>query len=256
MADVGGPRREDYCAHAEWTMGCIACDYIDAWETRIDELAGHQEWSEKVKQAEEFLGLDELSDDQKQRYTHELKRAREYKQACEDNLLALDGEVDSRKVEVEAVCSTEHPRVSWPQAFQDLVEPKVEELYAPLRRAYPNDPQIGMFVREGQSTKEEQPQGSDEARVKEAQGSSSATTNDSSWQAVVDMFRRQSGEFDSEDEKQRKAMIQEKLENLELGLDDKKLGFGSPLDYYDGEPILLTTLKELEKEKEEAQKEQ
>ncbi|KAI6913639.1 hypothetical protein KC318_g539 [Hortaea werneckii] len=253
MADLGDPRREDYCAHAEWTMGCIACDYIDTWEYRIDGLAEHQKWSEAVKQAEEFLGSEGLSDDQKQRYTHQLETAREYKQACEDNLLALDEDVDSRKAEVDAVCS-KHPQESWPQAFQDLVGPKVEELYAPLRRAYPNDPQIGMFVREGQSTEEVQTQGSDEAGVKEAQGSSSATAVDSSWQAVIDSLRQQPG-FESEDVKQRHAMIQKKLEDLVLDLDDKKLGFDSPLDYYDGEPILLTTLKELEKEK-EAQKEQ
>ena len=137
--------------------------------------------------------------------------------------------------------------------------PKVEELRAPLRRAFPDNPEVGMFVREGESTEEAQIQGSDEARVKETQGSSSATTVDSTWQAVIDMLRQQSGEFDSEDKKQRQAMIQKKLEDAVLDLDDKKLGFGfSPLDYYDGEPILLTTLKELEKEKEEeeAQKEQ
>lgn len=134
--------------------------------------------------------------------------------------------------------------------------PKVEELYAPIHRALPDNPQVGMFVREGQSTKEAQTQGSDEARVKEAQGSSSATTDDSSWQAVVDMFRQRSGEFDSEDKKQRKAMMQKKLEELSLDLDDKKLGLGSPLDYYNGEPYLLIKLRELEKEKEKAQKEQ
>ncbi|KAI7270748.1 hypothetical protein KC345_g7374 [Hortaea werneckii] len=219
MADVAGPRFEDYCAHEEWTEGCIACDYIDMWEYRIDELAEYQTWSEAVRQAEESLGLEGLSDDQKQRYTHELKTALEYKQAWEGNLPALDEGLDSRKAEVDAVCS------------------------------------IGVFVREGQSTKEAQTQGSDEAGVKEAQGSSSATTADRFWQHVVDSLQQRPG-FESEDMKQRHGIIQEKLEDLVLDLDDKKLGLGSPLDYYDGEPILLTTLKELEKEEKEAQKEQ
>ncbi|RMZ34617.1 hypothetical protein D0859_01261 [Hortaea werneckii] len=255
MADVASPRREDYCAHEESTVGCIACDYINEWEYRINGLAEHEKWSAAAKQAEKFLGLEGLNNDQKQRYTNELKTAREYKKACENNLPGLDEVVDSRKAEVDAVCSTEHPRESWPQAFQDLVGPKVEKLRAIMRRAFPDNPQVGVFVRESESTKQAQAQRSDEAGVKETQGSSSATTIDSAWQAIVDSHR-QRPDFESEDMKQRYAILQKKLEEAVLDLDDRKLGLGSPLDYYDGEPILLIKLRELEREGKYAQKEQ
>lgn len=110
-----------------------------------------------------------------------------------------------------------------------------------------------MFVREDISSKVIQKEGSDEAGGKEAQGSSPATPVDRSW-VWSDFERDHRIQHESEERKQQKAIIQEKLNNAELNVDDEKLELGSPLDQYDGEPILLTTLKELEKEEKDAQK--
>ncbi|KAI7152029.1 hypothetical protein KC349_g9182 [Hortaea werneckii] len=75
-----------------------------------------------------------------------------------------------------------------------------------------------------------------------------------SWDLPIQTTHNTSRRHESEEKKQQKAIIQEKLNNAELNVDDEKLELGSPLDYYDGEPILLTTLKELEKEEKDAQK--
>ncbi|RMY01246.1 hypothetical protein D0868_08591 [Hortaea werneckii] len=133
MADVTEPCREEYCAHEEWTEGCIACDYIDAFEYRIDPL----------KTVYSYLA--------------------------------------------------EHPWEPWPRAFQDLVGPQVEELYAPVHRAFPDDLGVGMFVREGHSSKAKQEQGSDEAG-----GNTFTTPLDRSWQ-----WR----DFELEDRKQRQSTM-------------------------------------------------
>ncbi|KAI6800539.1 hypothetical protein KC361_g2354 [Hortaea werneckii] len=147
---VNPPRRKGLCAHAQFVYGCVACEYVDIAESQIEDVAEQRKWKEAVKQAEERLGFEGLSNAQKQQYTNALDTAREYLQTCEDNLEGLLAKAESLLAEVEAVCN-KHPQESWQQAFQDLVESKAEELYAPFRRAFPDDDQAGKFVPEGHS---------------------------------------------------------------------------------------------------------
>ncbi|KAI7159130.1 hypothetical protein KC349_g4433 [Hortaea werneckii] len=151
MADAAGPRRADYCAHAQSVTGCVACNFVNFYDSSVNGVNEHRRWSEAVREAEESLSYKGLDDTQRQAYTKAVETAYARLQACDDRLQQLYNEVESCRAEVDAICGN-HPRESWAEVFQDLVRSNVEELDAVFRRAFPGD-DAGKFLPEGHSKK-------------------------------------------------------------------------------------------------------